>query len=169
VRAKLAEVTELLDGAIEAARLLGQTQALAGSLFNRSVIAVAVGDLDNAVTTAQESVDLARDLDEGFVPAWAAVRLAGALLETGRPESAVELLLGCAGGEEQALIPGSWSAYCLELLISRCACSACCGPSSIRIWKRRGRAPLDELCPIARGHALGSPEPRDCEPSPAGF
>ena len=45
VRAKLAEATELLDGAIEAARLLGQTQALAGNLFNRSVVAVAVGDL----------------------------------------------------------------------------------------------------------------------------
>jgi DNA-binding NarL/FixJ family response regulator/tetratricopeptide (TPR) repeat protein len=119
VRAKLGEATELLDGAIEAARLAGQTQALAGNLFNRSVVAVAVGDLDTAVTTAQESVDLARDLDQGFVPAWAAVRLAGALLETGQPEDAVELLLDSAGGEEQVLIPGSWRTYCLELL-TRC-------------------------------------------------
>ena len=119
VRGKLAQATELLDGAIEAARLLGQTQALAGNLFNRSVVAVATGDLDTAMTTAQESVDRARDLDEGFVPAWAAVRLAGVLLETGQPGSAAELLLGCAGGEEQTLIPGSWRAYCLELL-TRC-------------------------------------------------
>jgi DNA-binding NarL/FixJ family response regulator len=119
VRGKLDQATELLDGAIEAARLLGQKQALAGNLFNRSVVAVAAGDLDTAITTAQESVDLARDLDEGFVPAWAAVRLAGILLETGQPGSAVELLLGRAGGEEQALIPGSWRAYCLELL-TRC-------------------------------------------------
>jgi DNA-binding NarL/FixJ family response regulator len=119
VRGKLAEATELLDGAIEAARLLGQTQALAGSLFNRSVVAVATGDLDTALATAQESVDLARDLDEGFVPAWAAVRLAGVLLETGQPGSAARLLLSCAGGEEQALIPGSWRAHCLEML-TRC-------------------------------------------------
>jgi DNA-binding NarL/FixJ family response regulator len=119
VRGKLADAAELLDGATEAARLLGQRQALVGSLFNRSVVAVAVGDLDTAVITAQESVDLARDLDEGFVGAWAAVRLAGALLETGQPECAVDLVLGCAGGEEQALIPGSWRAYCLELL-TRC-------------------------------------------------
>jgi ATP/maltotriose-dependent transcriptional regulator MalT len=119
VRGKLDQATELLDGAIEAARLLGQTQALAGNLFNRSVVAVAVGDLDTALTTAQESADLVRDLDEGFVPAWAAVRLAGVLLETGQPGSAVELLLSRAGGEEQALIPGSWRAYCLELL-TRC-------------------------------------------------
>src|SRR5262249_42751501 len=57
VRGQLAEAAELLDGAIEAARLLGQTQALAGNLFNRSVVAVATGDLDTAMTTAQESVD----------------------------------------------------------------------------------------------------------------
>jgi DNA-binding NarL/FixJ family response regulator/tetratricopeptide (TPR) repeat protein len=119
VRGKLAEATELLDGAIEAERLLGQTQALAGNLFNRSVVAVATGDLDTAMTTAQEGVDLTRNLGEGFVPAWAAVRLAGALLETGQPGNAAELLLSCAGGEEQALIPGSWRAYCLELL-TRC-------------------------------------------------
>ncbi len=119
LRGKLAEATELLDGAIEAARLLGTTQALAGNLFNRSVVAVAVGDLDIALATAQESVELARDLDEGFVSAWAAVRLAGALLETGQPEQAVELLLGSACGEELTLIPGGWRAYCLELL-TRC-------------------------------------------------
>ena len=119
MRGKLAEAAELLDGAIEAARLLGSPPALAGNLFNRSVVAVAVGDLDIALATAEESVELARDLDEGFVTAWAAVRLAGVLLETGQPERAVELLLGRAGGEELTLIPGGWRAYCLELL-TRC-------------------------------------------------
>ncbi len=119
VRAKLTDATELLDGAIEASRLSGNRQALVGNLFNRSVIAVAVGDLDTAVRTAQESVDLARDLDGGFVAAWAAVRLASVLLETGRPGEAVELLLGAAGGEGLTLIPGGWRAYCLELL-TRC-------------------------------------------------
>jgi tetratricopeptide (TPR) repeat protein len=119
VRARLAEAIELLDGAIEASRLLGNTQALVGNLFNRSVVAIAVGNLDVAVDTAQESVDLARELDEGFVAAWAAVRLAGALLETGQPAQAVELLLGSAGGKELALIPGGWRTYCLELL-TRC-------------------------------------------------
>jgi ATP/maltotriose-dependent transcriptional regulator MalT len=119
VRAKLADAIELLDGGVEASRLLGSTQALVGNLFNRSVVAVAVGDLDLAVDTAQESVDLAHGLDEGFVTAWAAVRLAAALLETGQPSQAVELLLGSAGGEELTLIPGGWRSYCLELL-TRC-------------------------------------------------
>jgi ATP/maltotriose-dependent transcriptional regulator MalT len=119
VRGKLAEAAELLDAAIEAGRLLGSPPALAGNLFNRSVVAVAVGDLDLALATAEESVELTRDLDQGFVSAWAAARLAGVLFETGQPDRAVELLLGRAGGEEVTLIPGGWRAYCLELL-TRC-------------------------------------------------
>jgi len=119
VRGKLAEAIELLDGAIEAARLLGSPPALAGNLFNRSAVALAVGDLDIALATAEESVELTRDLDEGFVTAWAAVRLAGVLFETGQPDRAIEFLLGRAGGAELALIPGGWRAYCLELL-TRC-------------------------------------------------
>jgi ATP/maltotriose-dependent transcriptional regulator MalT len=119
VRGKLAEAAELLDGAIEAGRLLGSPPALAGNLFNRSVVAVAVGDLDLALATAEESVELTRDLDEGFVTAWASVRLAGVLFETGQPDRGVEALLGRAGGEELTLIPGGWRAYCLDLL-TRC-------------------------------------------------
>ena len=119
VRGKLAESAELLDGAIEAGRLLGSPPALAGNLFNRSAVALAVGDLDLALATAEEGADLTRDLDEGFVRAWAAVRLAGVLVETGEPARAVEVLLGRAGGEELALIPGGWRTYCLELL-TRC-------------------------------------------------
>jgi DNA-binding CsgD family transcriptional regulator len=119
VRGKLAEATELLDGAIEAGRLLGSPPALAGNLFNRSVVALAAGDLNIALATAEESVELTRDLDEGFVTAWAAARLADVVFETGQPDRAIELLLGRAGGEELTLIPGGWRAYCLELL-TRC-------------------------------------------------
>jgi ATP/maltotriose-dependent transcriptional regulator MalT len=119
VRGKLAEAGELLDGAIEAGRLLGTSPGLAGNLFNRSAIALAVGDLQIALAAAEEALQLTRDLDEGFVTGWAAVRLAGVLLETGQPDCAVELLLGRAGGEELTLIPGGWRAYCLELL-TRC-------------------------------------------------
>ena len=119
VRGKLAEAAELLDAAIEAGRLLGSPAALAGNLFNRSVVALAAGELDVACATAEESVELTRDLDEGFVSAWAAARLAAVLHETGQTERAVELLLDRAGGEELRLIPGGWRAYWLELL-TRC-------------------------------------------------
>jgi DNA-binding CsgD family transcriptional regulator len=119
VRGKLAEAAALLDGAIEAGRLLGSPPALAGNLFNRSVVALAADDLELALATAEESVELTRDLDEGFVTAWAAARLAGVLSEIGQPDRAIELLLGRAGGEELTLIPGGWRAYGLELL-TRC-------------------------------------------------
>lgn len=119
VRGKLAEAAELLDGAIEAGRLLGSPPALAGNLFNRSVVALAAGDLDIALATAEESLELTRDLDEGFVTAWAAARLAGVRFETGQPDQAVELLLGRAGGADLTLIAGGWRAYWLELL-TRC-------------------------------------------------
>jgi ATP/maltotriose-dependent transcriptional regulator MalT len=119
VRGKLAEAAELLDGAIEAARLLGSPPALAGNLFNRSVVALAADDLDIALATAAESVELTRNLDEGFVTAWAAARLANVLFETGQPDRAIELLLSRAGGAELTLIPGGWRTYCLELL-TRC-------------------------------------------------
>ena len=119
VRGKLAQAAELLDSAIEAGRLLGSPPTLAGNLFNRSVIALAADDLDIALATAEESVDLTRDLDEGFVTAWAAARLANVLFETRQPGRAIELLLGRAGGEELTLIPGGWRAYWLELL-TRC-------------------------------------------------
>jgi DNA-binding CsgD family transcriptional regulator len=116
VHGKLAPAAELLDSAIEAGRLLGSPPALAGNLFNRSVVAVAMGDVDLALATAEEGVELTRDLDQGFVAAWAAVRLAGVLLEAAEPARGVELLLGRAGGPELTLIPGGWRVYGLELL-----------------------------------------------------
>ena len=119
VRGKLGEAAELLDNAIEAGRLLGSPPALAGNLFNRSVVALAAGDLEVALASAEEGVDLTRGLDEGFVRAWAAVRLSAVLVEAMQPDRAVELLISRAGGEELTLIPGNWRAYCLELL-TRC-------------------------------------------------
>ncbi|HET7426081.1 MAG TPA: AAA family ATPase [Gemmatimonadales bacterium] len=119
VRGKLSAAAELLDGAIEGARLLGSPPALAGNLFNRCSVALAMGDLDVAASSGEEAFELARDLDQGFVSAWAAVRLASVRAEVGRPGDAVELLRTGAGGEELTLIPAGWRAYALELL-TRC-------------------------------------------------
>ena len=116
MRGKLAEAGELLDGAIEAGRLLGSPPALAGNLFNRSMVALAAGDLELALATAEEGVERTHELDEGFVAAWAAVRLAAVLLETDQPDRASEILLARAGGEQLAFIPGGAKAYGFELL-----------------------------------------------------
>ena len=116
---KLAEAGDLLDGGIEAARVLGNTHALVWMLLSRSAAALQAGDVELALTSAQEAVDLSRDLDEGFHSAEAAVDLARALFEAGEPQRAVELLLDSAGGEELVLISGGPRVHCLELL-TRC-------------------------------------------------
>ena len=119
LRGKLAEACELLDGGIESARLLGNTHALVWTLLGRSAAALHVGDVAEALASAQEAFDLRTNLDEGFHSAEAAVDLARALLESGEPQRAVELLVGHAGGEKLVLIAGGPRAHYLESL-TRC-------------------------------------------------
>jgi DNA-binding CsgD family transcriptional regulator len=118
-RGKLTEAGELLDGGIEAARLVGNTHALVWTLLGRSAAGLRSGDVELALATAQESVDLGQDLDSNFHSAEAAADLAAALLETGQPKPAVEMLLNSAGGEKLVLIGGSPRARYLEVL-TRC-------------------------------------------------
>ena len=118
-RGKLTQAGELLDGGIESARLLRNTNALVWSLSGRSSTALRQGDVDLALATARESVDLSRDAGGSFHSSEAAADLAAALLETGQPEPAAELLIDSAGGEELTLIAGSPRARYLEVL-TRC-------------------------------------------------
>ncbi len=115
---RLAEAAELLDAAIEAARLWGNTQALAWVLFCRSFVAVPSGDADIAVATAQESLDLTRDAGESVIAARAALMLAVALLQTGQSARATEVLASSAGGEDVTLVPDVWRAYGLQQMTS---------------------------------------------------
>jgi hypothetical protein len=92
----------MLDAAVEDARLLGNAHSLVGLLLNRSLTALAAGDLDVAISTAKESVELTRGMDAGLFPAATALALAASLLEAGDPglEEAVSLLL------ERSAAPG---------------------------------------------------------------
>jgi len=116
VQGKPMEAGELFDGAVEAARLAGNAQSLAWNLFNRSFAALVAGDLDVALANAEESFQLAGDMEPGLLSALAAAVLASALLEAGQADRSVELLLTRAGGEELRLIGGGWRARFLELL-----------------------------------------------------
>jgi hypothetical protein len=115
LRGQLTEASEMLDNAVEGARLSGNVQALAGNLVQRSLTALAVGDLDMALHTAKENVELTQGLDQSLVCA-AGVAIAAALLETGDPGRAVNALVQSSGGDELLLIPGVWRARSLELL-----------------------------------------------------
>ena len=118
LRGQLAEAGDLLDNAVDGARLSGNVQALAGNLINLSLTAAAAGDIEMALSTAQETVELTVGLDQSLVCA-AGVALATALLEAGNPDRAVDVLLRTSGGDELLLIPGVWRARSLELL-TRC-------------------------------------------------
>ncbi|MGH3118117.1 MAG: LuxR C-terminal-related transcriptional regulator, partial [Gaiellales bacterium] len=122
LRGRLAEGGEMLDAAVEEARLLGNAQSVAGLLLNRSLTALAAGDLDVAVSAAEESVELTHGMESGLVPAATALALAAARLETNDPDlaRAVDLMIERAGGEGLPLMPGSsFRAKWLELL-TRC-------------------------------------------------
>jgi DNA-binding NarL/FixJ family response regulator len=118
LRGQLPEASEMLDNAVEGARLSGNVQALAGNLVQRSLTALAAGDVDMALRTAKENVELTQGLDQSLVCA-AGVAIAAALLETGDPDRAVDALVQSSGGDELVLIPGVWRARSLELL-TRC-------------------------------------------------
>ena len=141
-RGKLADAAELLDGGIEAARLLGNPHALVWTLLSRSAAALRSGNVDVALATAQESFELSRHADSDFHSAEAAADLAAALLETGQAGRAVELLLESAGGEELVLIGGSPRARYLEVLAR---CLACTRPT------RRGEARCRRGASLGRG------------------
>jgi ATP/maltotriose-dependent transcriptional regulator MalT len=118
LRGQLFEAAELLDDAVESARLSGNVQALAGNLAQRSFTALAAGDLETAIATAEEDFELTQGLDQSLVCA-AGVALGSALLENGEPERAVDALIGSSGGDDLRLIPGVWRPRSLELL-TRC-------------------------------------------------
>jgi DNA-binding NarL/FixJ family response regulator len=122
LQGQLAAGAEMLDGAVEHARLLGNTQSLAGLLLNRSLTALAAGDVEIAVGTAEESFELTRDVDNGLVPAATSLALSAAHLETADPRlgRSVEVMLERNGGAGLPNMPGgSFRAKWLELL-TRC-------------------------------------------------
>ena len=117
---RVAEAAEAFDTTIEAARLSGNAQSLGWSLLNRSMVARVEGDLDAALSLAEESAEVTAHMDRtSLVTAHVSVVLAHALCEAGDPKRAIEVAIAGAGGEELVLIPGGWRASYFELL-TRC-------------------------------------------------
>jgi ATP/maltotriose-dependent transcriptional regulator MalT len=147
LRGQLAEAGELFDGAVEGARLSGNALSLAGNLLNRSLTALAAGDLETALAAAEESVELTRPLDQSLMSASAGLALAAALLESGDPARAVAALVEPSGGEELTLIPGAWKTSWLELLTR-------CWLALGHLEEAKRSAARAEACATARGLRL---------------
>ena len=114
---------EVLDDAIESARLVGDAQGLSMNLFNRALAATMAGDLETGLRAGVESVELADSIDNGVITAFAGAIHAQTLLELGDASAARELLLSSVGGEEVPLLAGGWRAHFLEVL-TRCHLAA---------------------------------------------
>jgi DNA-binding NarL/FixJ family response regulator len=110
----------LLDEAIDAARLVGNTQAISFSLFDRSLSALMAGDIEVALERGRESVELAATFERGLVSVYAGGMYALALLESGDVGAAHALLLDSGGGEQLHDFAGSWRSMYLEAL-ARCS------------------------------------------------
>ena len=83
VRGRIAEAIEVLEGAVEAARIADDRQGLCWMLFNLSDAASAAGQLEMARSTAEESWQLAQSLAPGPLQAHAGSTLALARFEGG--------------------------------------------------------------------------------------
>ena len=134
---------EVLDEAVESARLVGVAATLALNLYNRAIAAVMVGDLEVALHLSGESVELARQFDHGLISAYGGAARAHALFESGDAAAAREILLSSTGGEEIPEIGGGWRATYLELL-ARC-CLDLGRLDEARSAAERARSAADEL------------------------
>ena len=118
-RGQLSGAAEILDTAIEVARLSGHAEGLAWNLFGRSLAATAAGDVETALAAGEEGMEALRDLDKSFPSLGVGLALAGALLASGDPGRAGDELVTAAGGEELPLMPACWQPGSFELL-TRC-------------------------------------------------
>jgi len=117
---RLEAAAEIHETAVEVARLSGHSQGLAWNLIGRSLTSTAAGDIDTALATAEEAVDVVEDEDMSFPAMWVRAGLATALVDAGDFPRATELLLSGGGGEELPRVPPGWRASLFELL-TRCA------------------------------------------------
>src|SRR5262249_18544576 len=115
VTGRVEEAGELLDEAVDSARISGGLQGLWRSLVNRSFAALWAGDIKTALRTGNEGAGLGEVRDDGVVGLWADEVLGAVELEAGNAERAVDLMVG-AGGRDLEGIPGAWRANWLEQL-----------------------------------------------------
>jgi hypothetical protein len=80
-------------------------------------VALALGDIQLALSTAQEAVDVIDDGKPNHHFAHAAIALAEANLEIGKPERAAELLARSAGGPTAPLAAPSFRGLFLDPLV----------------------------------------------------
>ncbi len=105
---RLGEAAELCDTAVEATRLDGGAHFLPWALFERAWAQYYRGDLQGAIASAEESMRLSNRKiggagpSAGIGPAWIT---ACALIESGRPDQAAQLVRPLVGEDIEGAMP----------------------------------------------------------------
>jgi DNA-binding CsgD family transcriptional regulator len=122
-RGRLPEAADVLDTAIEVARLTGYDEGLARMLSVRGMCATAAREIDQALAFAEEGVELLRGGEVSWPWMLANWVLAGALVEAGQPARAADLLVETYGGEDAPLAPPRGRPELFEVLAQAQAAS----------------------------------------------
>ena len=121
---------------MEEAHLLANPDLLAVSLSNRSLVATAMGDARAAAASSLTEAGILDSLGTGMTKTLAAFALAPALLDSGQPQPAFDVLTSHAGGDELTLLYGPNRAYGQELF-ARCLLTLSRPADAERVAQRR--------------------------------
>ncbi len=117
MRGRLAEAAEIQDDGIEAARLSANRHRLCWGLFNRAWTARLMGDVDVAARLAQESIEVAGDVDDSIVPSMARAVRGVLTIERGDVDRGAAELFAAAGGADLPKIAAPRRALYHEVLV----------------------------------------------------
>ena len=141
---------ELLDDAIDAARLTDSKTALAWSLLNRGYAALLEGDLETALAVTRECYEMTKH-ERSQVGAWAGAIYGGALLEQEDHAGAIRVFAETIGGDDASLMPGGWRTTALEWVTqARLGLGETEPPSEPPSWRRAERRSSRCHSPVLR-------------------
>jgi ATP/maltotriose-dependent transcriptional regulator MalT len=116
---RMTEGMEVADNALELARLLDNKHQIAWGLVNRGNLALAAGDVDLALSNAEEAIELAKHLDGELIAVASAYAFGRALFTSGDGAAAAELLERATGGPSLTRQPLASRVPSLQIL-ARC-------------------------------------------------
>ena len=116
LQGRLQEASELVESAVEAGRLSGLAQLLAWPLQTQCWVATDRGDVEAALGYGEESLRLARELDQRWITALAGATLGTTRLEAGDAESCRRHMLDAAGGPDLPFLSIQHRCWSYEVL-----------------------------------------------------
>jgi DNA-binding NarL/FixJ family response regulator/tetratricopeptide (TPR) repeat protein len=151
MQGRLDEAAAFFEAAVEEAHLLANPHLLAVSLSNRALVATAMGDARAALGSLTEE-GILDSLGAGVTKTLAAFALAPALLDSGQPQPAFDVLTSHAGGDQLTLLYGPIRA-CGQELLTRCLLALSRPADAERVAQQARRESAAEGLPLAQAIA----------------